>query len=378
MHTLTFDHDMHTVQGRTVGSSMPVLNQPHGSRRQAVNSLRPNDWRRRTNQALAEVMARLPFRRLVRKNLLILCYHGFARDDEAEFNPGMFMRRETFAQRMVFLKLTGWPILTLADALERLEADDLPAGAVVLTADDGWVGTVDIAEELLFPLGFPMTNYVTTHYVTRRFPVSNVMLAYLLWKGRGALTSSRTLDIGGERFSFDSAEPSKLQRALLDLSSGLSAAERDRLNECVASEIEVDYTELKVNKLLHLMDPAEVKRAEHAGVDIQLHGDRHLGGRMLDDEELFKQEIQANRQTLSHMVASTLDHFCYPSGAFHPRQERWLSDLEVRSAVTCQPGLNRFNTNRYGLMRYLDREDISLNRFVLELSGLRELVRKRS
>jgi len=59
-------------------------------------------------------------RRLTARRLRILCYHGIALEDEAEFQPMLFMRAETFRSRLEQLSRSGYPVLPLGDALERL------------------------------------------------------------------------------------------------------------------------------------------------------------------------------------------------------------------------------------------------------------------
>jgi hypothetical protein len=78
-------------------------------------------------------------RRLTPGGLRILCYHGFAVDDESEFRPGLFIRVETFRRRLAHLAAHRYPILSLDEAIDRLTRGTLPPNAVVITVDDGFV-----------------------------------------------------------------------------------------------------------------------------------------------------------------------------------------------------------------------------------------------
>lgn len=329
------------------------------------------------DKAIAGLVGRLPFRRFTRPKLLIICYHGFAMDDEWQFNPSMFMKVETFAERVSFLAENRWPVLPLGEALQRLAANDLPPGAVVLTADDGWIGTVRIAGSILSPHMFSLTNYVTTHYVERKLPVSNVLLSYILWKGRGELSSHRELRISGHTFQVDPRNIQNLRQSLTAASERLDAPGRETFNRHLANSLHIDYDNIRDKQLFRLMDEAELSQAADAGIDLQLHGHRHLGGRTVDDERLFKSELIVNREKLAPFTTSSLEHYCYPSGVYGNKQEQWLRELGVTSACTCEPGLNGPGANPFQLRRFLDRENISLARFALEVSGLRERVRHR-
>src|SRR5438128_2260813 len=76
-------------------------------------------------------------RHATRNQLRILCYHGSSLRDESRFRPELFIEPATFDARLRFLREHGFPVLPLAEALERLEEGTLPAGATVITLDDG-------------------------------------------------------------------------------------------------------------------------------------------------------------------------------------------------------------------------------------------------
>src|SRR5215471_1364360 len=106
-------------------------------------------------------------RRLTVNGLRILGYHGFSRDDECDFRPGLFMRPETFAARLEYLRSHGYKVLDLDEALCRLAIDTLPSSAVVITIDDGFAGTASFALPLLRAFRMPATIYVTTYYAAK-------------------------------------------------------------------------------------------------------------------------------------------------------------------------------------------------------------------
>ncbi|HKA02037.1 MAG TPA: hypothetical protein VKE70_36250 [Candidatus Solibacter sp.] len=80
-------------------------------------------------------------RYLTRRRLRVLCYHGFALDDEYQFRPGMFIEADRFQRRLRYLFEKRFPVLSLGDALERLEVGTLPSRATVITIDDGFYST---------------------------------------------------------------------------------------------------------------------------------------------------------------------------------------------------------------------------------------------
>jgi hypothetical protein len=67
------------------------------------------------------------------RGLLILCYHGFAMDDEHLWNPSLFVTRSHLESRLAFLAAEGYAVLPLAEGLARLSAGTLPPRAVAIT-----------------------------------------------------------------------------------------------------------------------------------------------------------------------------------------------------------------------------------------------------
>src|SRR5258706_442445 len=114
--------------------------------------------------------------------LLILCYHGFAQDDEHLWNSSMYVTRGHLEARLAFLVAEGYVVLPLSEGLARLAAGTLPSRAVVITIDDGTYDFYAVAYPVFKRLGIPVTLYVSTYYVLDGRPVFDGACQYLLWK----------------------------------------------------------------------------------------------------------------------------------------------------------------------------------------------------
>ena len=122
-------------------------------------------------------------------SLRILCYHGISLADEHEFQPSCSCGGFPQAPGIP----TGGnahPVLGLGEALALLEAGRLPPRAVVITFDDGWVGTATAAPALQ-EFSFPSTLCVTTRDVLEQVPVFDVLRCHLLWKEVGQIDARR-------------------------------------------------------------------------------------------------------------------------------------------------------------------------------------------
>ena len=306
-----------------------------------------------------------------RRRLLILAYHGVSLDDEHLWQGSLYLSPETFRSRMRVLKSSGAAVLPLGEAVERLYADDLPDRAVVITFDDGAYDFYARAFPVIREFGFPVTLYLTTFYTEFNRPVFDTFCSYLLWKGRRAALDLKELNGADSRveLSDDAARAAALS-ALRNFAAEqkLSAEEKDELLRRVARGAGVDYDELAARRVLHLVNPAEVRELAAAGVDVQLHTHRH---RTPNVHELFRRELDDNRAVLRQLTGrDDAVHFCYPSGAYERAFLPWLAEAGVRTATTCETGYATRESEPLLLPRLLDVSSLSDLEFEGWLTGV--------
>ena len=123
---------------------------------------------------------------LMRRRLLILCFHGIALDDEANFRPMLFMRESQFRRRLETIRQHGFPVLPLPAALDALEDGSLPHNALSITIDDGFYNALSKAAPMLSEYGMPATLYLTSYYVEKGAPIFRLVVQYMLWKTAAA------------------------------------------------------------------------------------------------------------------------------------------------------------------------------------------------
>ena len=93
----------------------------------------------------------------------VLVYHQFA---EKSTNK-MTVSREAFEAQMRLLREKGYRVIPLAQLLAFAELRaQIPEKSVVITIDDGWRSTYDIAFPILRRFGYPATLFVYTKLVT--------------------------------------------------------------------------------------------------------------------------------------------------------------------------------------------------------------------
>jgi peptidoglycan/xylan/chitin deacetylase (PgdA/CDA1 family) len=285
-------------------------------------------------------------RRATGSQLRILCYHGLWLAPGAPFGSCLFMTPDKFAARMARLARSGLPVLPLGDAVERLAANRLPRAAVVITIDDGWASTHSHMLPVLERHGLPATLYATTWYSGRELPVLNVAIDYLIAaSGRAGEDRGRVL------------------RRI----EALPEAQRLDALRAYGRSLGVGEAWLDTRQF-HLMRPDEIADAHARGLDIQLHTHRHIdvAGRIGQ----LVPEVEANRAALAAATGGApAEHFCYPSGTYHPSAPALLAASGVRSATLVREGLNPPGASPYALRRFVDAQHVAASSFDAYLDG---------
>lgn len=316
-------------------------------------------------------------RRLTRHRLRVLTYHGFELVDEAAFRPAMYVKRETFKRRLQLIQRMGFRVVTLDAAVEQMQRGELEPDQLVITSDDGWASFALLAQPELQRHGFPSTLYVTSYYVQHPSPVFTMVVQYLFWKA-----SSEEIDFQGVPWAPDgtilrgdaAALEQAMWGAILYGERDCDQPQRDALCADLGRRLGVPYQDIVTSRRFHLMTPQELRQAQTTNVAIELHTHRHRFPR--DNEAACRQEIEDNRQALYEWIGRRPDHFCYPSGDWGHRQVPWLEEMGVKSATTCDPGLNSSRSSPHALQRILDSEDMHELEFEAALSGFNDLLRR--
>ncbi len=321
---------------------------------------------------LNSLLLKSPWRR---RRLLILCYHGVSLEDEHEWGPALYIPPALFRDRMDALSRMDCAVLPFGGALARLYAGTLPPRAVTITFDDGGYDFYKVAWPILRDYGFPATLYFTTYYSLYNRPVFDVMLSYLLWKGRlrplawpEFLPAPVLLDERGRQQA-----GSHIRRHARQ--AGLSAAEKDAVLAQLAARLDVDYEALCAKRILHLMTSAEAAEMAAAGVDIQLHTHRH---RVSLQRDVFLKEIEDNRRAIAAVSPRPAVHFCYPCGLYEPEFREFLRSAGVESAAMSGAGLAGSGTDPYSLPRLADVSTLTPAEFEAWVSGLASFLPRRA
>lgn len=309
-----------------------------------------------------------------RNRLLILCYHGTSLEDEHEWRPALYLAPRVLEQRLQALQAMRCSILPLGEALQRLNARDLPPRSVAVTFDDGTYDFYRQAYPLLKKYDIPVTVYQTTYYSDHAMPVFNLICSYMLWKRRAdQLGPVPELGLTEEMDLRTELGRHRVVRRLVERSEreNLTGTQKNEIAARLASALGIDYAALVARRILQLMNANEVAEIAKDGVDVQLHTHRH---RTPEDEALFRREIADNRQRILALTGSEARHFCYPSGVHRTEFLSWLEQERVLSATTCDVGLAQPGDNPLLLSRFVDTTGRTQVEFESWLAGLGALI----
>lgn len=308
-----------------------------------------------------------------RQQLLILCYHGVSLADEHLALPYLYMSPPQFTRRLQRLRDLGAHVLPLGEAVNRLYSGDLPPGSVAITFDDGFYDFGAVAWPILRGFSWPVTLYLTTYYAGRPWPVFDPMCDYILWKADG-----RKLE-WGEVFtgSLDRPMRAAAKKAIREyaLKRGLSGEEKNKLLFELAERLGVSMEPIIRQRLFQIMRPGEVRAVSDEGVSVEMHTHIH---RVFRRRERFLQEIDQNRSAIQAITGKQPQHFCYPGGFTLPEFAGWLQEAGAASATTCNTGIATARSERMMLPRLLDGSTLQASEFDAWVSGLGQLLPKRT
>lgn len=309
---------------------------------------------------------------LTRGKLRILCYHGIWQGGQPHYGDCLFMSADRFKQRMDLLARNGYRVISLRQGCEAMANGRVGPRDVVITIDDGWVGTYLHMLPSLEKHGFPATLYVTTEKVVEQEPVLYVLAAFLAERApHDADLQAIFPDRLPQRLSTDQLTRKIAGRLLAEPTAIGRRAETHR----IASLLGIDFPALEALRAFTLMTPAELRDAHKRGLDIQLHTHSH---RMHDFEhEHLRSELDLNRDLLAQMLEvapERMTHFCYPSGLYQPELFPVLKSCGIKSATTTEFGLNPPRSSPYALKRILDCESLSDIELEARLSGFWSLI----
>ncbi len=286
-------------------------------------------------------------RRLKRRRLLVLMYHGVVEEPLAPFCWHQLPLAEFRAQ--IDWVAGRFNVLPLDEALARLADGTLPANACAITFDDGYRSNVALAEPILEERGLSATVFLPTDAITK---------GRLLWPDRSYLA-----------LTLQGAGSAKIAWTL-DQLKAMPRAKKDARVVALTARTELEAASQA--RAFRLLDWGEVRAARERGVlSFGPHATTHeILSRCEDDE--VRRQVQGSVDALRKETGVEATVFAYPNGRaqdFDDRARAALQEAGVRFALTTMEGRNGRDADLLALRRCCVGADTDLATFKLAASG---------
>ena len=281
---------------------------------------------------------------LARNKLNILIYHQVFAEKNA-MRPSE-PDADTFTWQMQLLKNYFTP-LSVSSAIKHIKNNSLPANAICVTFDDGYVNNLEVAAPILKQFNIPATVFVATGFSDGE-----------------NMFNDRIIDLVADK---------KLQqlnqKALNEPSVVLSTVEqRIELAQKILSKIKylpilerktlIDdlYAANNVTELpAKMMSSEQLITLHNMGIEIGAHTVDHPILKILDPKSQ-KEQIDKGKEKLENLLGVKVRGFAYPNGKidtdYNNVTRNIVEDLAFDYAVSTNWGCNTNATDSYQLYRF--------------------------
>ncbi len=303
-------------------------------------------------------------RRVRRSKHVVLGYHSVG-----AHNFPMYCRlpRKVFAGQMNYIR-RHYRVISLRQMMQELQdpGGDPKPQSVVVTFDDGYLGTYTDAFPILKEYEIPATVYLTA---------GSVETGELAWYDQIFLrfqraTSDVTLTFAAEKtFRLtDFASRVEAAAATVGYLRTIPDNERQRWCESFASVIPVTSDELSGS----MMTWEQIREMRDAGISFGCHTMTHPVISRLAPDALMK-EVGDSKRLIESRLDAAVEDFAFPFGKAQDcgnvgADPLWA--IGFRTAMTAIVGVNECGMDRFRLRRAVQGNELSVAMFVFRLQRL--------
>ena len=299
--------------------------------------------------------------------LVILLYHAIVRTPLA-LPDWCFLSESAFRGQVDYLR-QHFDVLPLSEAAARLNRGQLERPTAVLTFDDGFQNSYDVAFPILREAGLPSAYFVSTALIDTSDTIWFCRVNRAL-----ARTSLEALDWEGERLALGSVAD-KL-RAWGVLKVKLKALPHPGLLDATRSLVSAlgddPQVPIDTDSPYRMLDQATIETmVQTDSIEIGAHTESHAILSLLSPRER-RDEIVGSLEWVAQATGRRCELFAYPNGDVHDYDADTLQVLEahdVRVSVTAVPGLNHPETPPLELRRFAVGPTWSLDQFASIVHG---------
>jgi peptidoglycan/xylan/chitin deacetylase (PgdA/CDA1 family) len=279
-----------------------------------------------------------------RGKLSVLIYHQvLAEQDPMRPDDDLL---EDFRWQMRLLRNYFEP-LSLTQAVKHLRDNTLPANAICVTFDDGYLNNLELAEPVLAELQIPATVFVAPGFSDGTNMWNDRLIDLVGHTPRTHLDLS-VFDMGTVKLA-DYQQRLTLADELIGKIKYLPLKERQELVDALYRENRAEESSAR------MMSPEQIRELASRGVEIGAHTMDHPILKSLPIEEQINQ-IRRSKEILEQWIERPIKGFAYPNGKpdqdYDQQAVEAVQELGFDYAVSTAWGTNSDIDNRYELKRF--------------------------
>jgi peptidoglycan/xylan/chitin deacetylase (PgdA/CDA1 family) len=274
--------------------------------------------------------------------IVVLTFHRVLPDKEfteAHSPPGMMVRSQTFRRLLRYLNKECEILSSSSDIAER--GSSLTRPSIVLTFDDGWKDTSEIAFPFVKEFGIPITVFVCPGLAGKSSPFWPEQV-FRAWR-KAAKHESESHKFGnicnnllpGETF-FPRTAPQERAEVLIACLKELRFEERDGIIRQLSSLD--DQSSSLCRGLEATMTWEETQALAREGAQIGSHTHHHeiLTGL---ENEAARREVADSKHSIESQLGKPCQTFAYPNGSWSREARQLVIKEGFRQAFVNVPGI---------------------------------------
>lgn len=278
-----------------------------------------------------------------KKKLSILIFHRVL-DDTDYMRPGEVDKKAFTWQMQLLAKYFN--VLSLTEALAKLESNELPPRAACITFDDGYADNYLNALPILKRYKLNATFFIATAYIDGGIMWNDKVIEGI----RNNPHTTLSLPATDFHNAVISTEPEKQQVAQQIIShiKHLQIERRESLAQQIADQASLLPTDL-------MMSSEQLRLLHQSGMEIGGHTVTHpILAKLTEDQARI--EIIDNKKELEKILDTTIHYFAYPNGK--PGQDYLKEQIEIvkqasfKAALSTQWGVSTVTADKYQLPRF--------------------------
>lgn len=238
-------------------------------------------------------------------------------------------------------------VLSVEEAVRRLQSASLPAAAAAITFDDGYADNLEVAAPILKRHGLTATFFIATGYSGGGRMWNDTLMEAARIAPAGEF-DCRDLGLGIHQVHDDDSRLA-LFKSMRDSIKYRPLDQR----VVIADEVAVRAGLGRESNLM--MTPDELTELKAMGMDIGGHTIRHPILATLDESSALA-EIEGGREQLRQWLGEAPSVFAYPNGIpgrdYTERDVRLVKAAGYRAAVAVRRGYSKVGTDIFQLARF--------------------------